>query len=236
MKAIKKVLISALVGTMALTVNSAVFADPWNTVDGQSFTIGQESGQSFITGQSNVYTGQSIQLQRPAVDVPKYVYIQEQAEVVPVYQFYSESMKDHFWTVDVTEKTLLENSFLSGKGSYEYKGIAGYAFKAKNSIAKPVYRFWNEKTSDHFYTADKVEKEQVEKNYKKGKDGYKYEGVAFYAPTSQAESTKPVHRFFDELAFNHYYTSNTEIYNSLVQLYSSGSGTYRDEGIVWYWY
>ena len=45
----------------------------------------------------------------------------------------------------------------------------------------PVYRFWNETTKDHFYTADAAEKEQLQANYYSGRDDYVYEGIAFYA-------------------------------------------------------
>ena len=45
----------------------------------------------------------------------------------------------------------------------------------------PVYRFWNETTKDHFYTADASEKAQLEANYYSGRDDYVYEGIGYPA-------------------------------------------------------
>lgn len=49
-------------------------------------------------------------------------------------------------------------------------------------------------------------------------------------------SSCPVYRFFDTAAFNHFYTSDEQLKETLSQSYLNGTGTYRYEGIAWYWY
>lgn len=184
--------------------------------------------------QVNISTQQpGIQTQPQTVYNPQYVAVEEQVKVVPVYQFYSDTMRDHFWTIETKEAVDLQNAYTAGTSTYAYKGVAGYVYEKKVANSTPVYRFWNKKTLDHFYTISKEEKKQVEKDYKNGKDNYEYEGVAWWAPTS---TTKPVYRFFDTVNFNHYYTSDASIYEQLTQLYATGQGSYRYEGIAWYWY
>ena len=154
------------------------------------------------------------------------------ASLTPVYQYYSSFMKDHFWTVSLDEKTVLDASYKIGTSTYEYKGVAGYAYNLEVVGSVPVYRFWNKKTLDHFYTTSLEEKKKVQEDYKKGKDDYEYEGIAWYCPST---SSKPVYRFFDVQAFNHYYTSDVNIANTLIQMYTNGTGTYRYVGVAWYW-
>ena len=194
-------------------------------------------GVQVVDGNSqvNVQTqqGGTTVVQPQIVTSPQYVVVDSQIAVVPVYQFYSDTMRDHFWTITTEEAISLQNAYNMGTSTYAYKGVAGYVYQNNVANSVPVYRFWNKKTLDHFYTISETEKQQVEKDYKDGKDDYEYEGVAWWAPTS---TTKPVYRFFDTVNFNHYYTSDASIYQQLTQLYATGQGSYRYEGIAWYWY
>ena len=152
---------------------------------------------------------------------------------VPVYCFYSAFMRDYMYTASETERAQLTENYLTGKETYQYQSVCGYAEDSAKDWNKPVYRFWNKKTMDHFYTADEEEKKQVERDLKEGKDNYVYEGIAWYVPEW---SERPVYRFYDTAAFNHYYTDDAEIKESLNHDYLAGTGTYRYEGIAWYWY
>ena len=162
-----------------------------------------------------------------------YVYLYVPQKVVPVYRFYCDYKKDYFWTTSSDEKEDLQKMYKNGTETYQYQGIVGYAEETASDRNTPVYRFWNKKTTDHFYTTSSAEKKQLEKDYKSGEDDYKYEGVAWYVPK---DSGKPVYRFFDTKNFNHYYTSSEDIRASLQTAYTDGTGTYRYEGIAWYWY
>ena len=154
-------------------------------------------------------------------------------EVEPVYCFYSAFMKDYMWTASETERQQLDINYYSGKETYQYQGVSGYAEKTSSDQNIPVYRFWNKKTTDHFYTTSETEKEQLAKDLKDGKDDYEYEGIAWYVPRV---SDWPVYRFFDTSAHNHFYTCDEQLKDSLSQDYLSGNGTWRYEGIAWYWY
>ena len=188
---------------------SSALADRVGTAD--SVTTGQVTG-----GSGNVY-----------------VKVQATVQASPVYCFYSFFMRDHMWTASAEEKQQLEENFRTGKETYQYQGIWGYAELAKTDWNMPVYRFWNKKTTDHFYTTSDSEKEQLEKDLKSGKDNYVYEGIAWYVPQF---SDYPVYRFFDTASFNHYYTDDAQLKESLSKEYLAGTGTYRYEGVAWYWY
>lgn len=153
--------------------------------------------------------------------------------VVPVYCFYSSTMRDYFWTASENEMNQLLKDFNEGTGTYQYQGISGHAEQTPDKQNLPVYRFWNKRTMDHFYTTSETEKEQLLKDYDDGKDWYEYEGVAWYVPKT---SDVPVYRFYDVRNFNHYYTSDEQLKENLYQTYMNGTGVYRYEGIAWYWY
>ena len=154
-------------------------------------------------------------------------------QVQPVYRFYSDILQDYFWTVSADEKNQLQAAYQNGSGTYLYQGVYGYVEKSASARTIPVYRFYNKKTGDHFYTMNEAEKNQVEEDYRTGKDNYAYEGIAWYASKSLG---KPVYRFFDTVAFDHYYTSNEGIRDSLITQYKNKTGNWRYEGIGWYWY
>lgn len=199
--------------------SSSVYIDTSNGTQG-----GETSSINVVNSNSEVIY----------VDSNKAIKVDDKIEAYPIYQFYSPSMKDHFWTMDTTEVTNINNAKTqTGEKLYDYKGIAGYALKEQVGDSIPVYRFYNDKTLDHFYTTSENEKTQVELNTKEGKDNYVYEGIAWYVPQ---KSTKPVYRFFDTVAFNHYYTSDTTIANTLIEQGKQNQGTYRYEDIAWYWY
>ena len=169
---------------------------------------------------------------RDAVNSP-YYYDSSSLTVVPVYCFYSSFMKDHMLTASEYEKEILEESYLSGAETYRLQGIAGYAEETPTDRNIPVYRFWNKRTTDHFYTTSEVERDQLARDLVSGKDDYEYEGIAWYVPVAYET---PVYRFFDTVAFNHFYTCDEQLKDSLSQAFLNGTGSYRYEGIAWYWY
>ena len=151
---------------------------------------------------------------------------------VPVYCFYSSFKRDYFWTAFENEMNELLVSYNSGTDDYQYQGISGYAEQNPTDQNVPVYRFWNKKTLDHFYTISETEKDQLISDFNSGKDNYEYEGVAWYVPQL---SSIPVYRFFDVSNYNHVYISDAQTKESLSQAYLNGTGSYRYEGVAWYW-
>ena len=148
------------------------------------------------------------------------------AQTVSVYCFFNASEKDSFWTTSVTEKNALQDP-VTGKGLYAYTGDGWQVDTEAGGGRVPVYRFFNDKTKDHFFTISEQEKQIVEENGRTGKDNYVYEGIAWYAYTG---GWWPVYRFFDEINFNHYYTASENEKASLI----AGNNHFRFEGIGWY--
>lgn len=67
--------------------------------------------------------------------------------------------------------------------------------------AFPLYRYWNSSVTDHFYTT----------NYNElgsGKNGYIFERIEAYIPTSQYSGTTPFYRYFNPSTGDHFYTTN----------------------------
>ena len=149
------------------------------------------------------------------------------AAPVAVYCFFQEENQDHFYTAsDFEKKSLI--SFLDPKGMYTYMGTGWTVETTGGNGLSPVYRFYNDRTKDHFFTISEQEKQLIEQNYETRKDDYKYEGVAWYASST---SGIPVYRFFDQVLSDHYYTADEMEKNNLI---NSGNQNIRYEGIAWY--
>ena len=93
---------------------------------------------------------------------------------VPVYRFYNDTTKDHFFTSSNEEKAAIEQSLRSGKDQYVYEGIAWYAY---NGGSCPVYRFFDETNFNHYYTANENEMQTLIRNGNR----FRYEGIGWFA-------------------------------------------------------
>ena len=68
--------------------------------------------------------------------------------------------------------------------------VAALTVSAANAALTPVYRFFHLDAGRHFYTASETEKVKVQTTYPR----FAYEGVAFYAYSTQDAGTIPVYR------------------------------------------
>ena len=94
-----------------------------------------------------------------------------------------------------------------------------------------VYRFWSPKNERHFYTISKLEKETVIKEYP---DVWTYEGVVYRAFQDDCDpARRPVHRFWSDKLFGHFYTISEEEKNKLIDKYSY---IWAYEGVAFYAY
>jgi hypothetical protein len=59
-------------------------------------------------------------------------------------------MPDHFYTTDPKGELALQ-------AGYKYEGIQCYVMTAQDSTTVPVFRYFNSRTGDHFYTCDQNE-------------------------------------------------------------------------------
>ena len=180
-----------------------------------------------------------------------------EAPRLPVYRFYQPYSQQHFYTADINERnSIIKKSYGDGmnfedlefkKGSadlitgglgYKYEGIAYQSFEMQ---ATPLHRFYNPRTTAHFWTADSNEANNVIKNSignydllnAIGKDplldgwGYKYEGLSYKVLTTpQYGMDTAVYRFFQPTKGAHFYSSNLEevrniITNSVGREYST---------------
>ena len=94
----------------------------------------------------------------------------------------------------------------------------------------PVYRFWSNASSSHFYTVREDEKNKLIDSFS---DTWTYEGVAFYAyaPGSQPDDSDPVYRFWKRSDNSYFYTIDPDEKDKLIK---KSSGLYTFEGIAFY--
>ena len=88
--------------------------------------------------------------------------------------------------------------------------------------AVALYRYWNSGTGDHYYTPDFAE-------LRRGRNGYRYEGVLCYLLPRKGAGSVPLHRYWNPTVSDHFYTTN---FNEL----GNGRFGYNYEGIAGYVY
>jgi len=94
----------------------------------------------------------------------------------------------------------------------------------------PVYRFWSETYSYHFYTISESERDNLIDNYP---DVWTYDGQAFCAYAEGSVSgLAPVYRFWSPTTYRHFYTISESEKDKLINDYPDDVWTY--EGVVFY--
>jgi len=147
-----------------------------------------------------------------------------------VYRFWSPVNARHFYTISRSEKEKVEREW---SAVWTYEGVA-YLTCAQGDRAGlvPVYRFWSNKLSAHFFTALEWEKDKVISDYP---DVWAFEGIAFYAwlDGQQPPGTSPVYRFWSDKLGSHFYTINGAEKDQVVKDYPD---VWTFEGIAWHAY
>jgi hypothetical protein len=139
-------------------------------------------------------------------------------------------LEHHFYTISEAEKATLLSEYAR---VWTYEGVVYRAFSnSSDPEVKPVYRFWSDGLSGHFYTLDEGERDLLINTYS---HVWTYEGVAFYAYPSgrQPVGARPVYRFWSPSKGAHFYTMSEAERNDLLTKYSR---VWTDEGIAWYAY
>lgn len=149
---------------------------------------------------------------------------------VPVYRFLRTDTQTQFYTTSEVER----DTVIDTLPQYEYEevsfvGIAPPEEGEDITGASPVYRFFNQDTGIHLYTADENEKAFVEDNL----DNYVLEDTPYYGYDSQEEGTVPLYRFYNQSLDAHYYTPSAEQRDAWIESpdYQPEGG---DEGIAFY--
>jgi hypothetical protein len=98
-------------------------------------------------------------------------------DLSPVYQFRSDKLGDHLYTIDEAEKARLQRDLA---GIWTFEGIAFYAYPPDRAPvgSKPVYRFWSDRLGHHSFPAGESEKQRLVDN---SAQGWTSEGIAWYA-------------------------------------------------------
>jgi uncharacterized protein YqjF (DUF2071 family) len=104
------------------------------------------------------------------------VYKNEIVNTKAVFRFWNIYGGNHFYTANTDERDYIVKNH---SDIWKLEGIAFFVYTDKTTENKPVYRFWQIKTGDHFYTANTDEKDYIIKNHS---DIWKLEGIAFFIP------------------------------------------------------
>ena len=117
----------------------------------------------------------------------------------PVFRFYSENYRGHFFTIDEKEK----NDLVAHNPNWNYEGIAYRAHITAAPGTVPLHRFYSANYRGHFFTIDENEKNDI---IAKNSRNWNYEGVAYYVYPKAVEGTVPVYRFWSARFRHHFYT------------------------------
>jgi len=179
-------------------------------------TAANGSGTTYAAGAS--YTANAA--------VTLYAKWQEAAKV-PVYRFWSDSLKSHFFTISEAEKY---NVTANVSDVWAYEGIAFYVHWLAVDGSLPVHRFWSDRIGCHMFTISDEEKATLQARYAKV---FTYEGAAWHAFNYKAPGTLPVYRFWDPKLKKPFYTISEAEKNSIS---ANSSATWSYQGIAWYAY
>jgi hypothetical protein len=142
----------------------------WSPVSFHHFyTISQSEKEALERDYSSVWTYEGVVYETPARA--------GSAGLMPVHRFWSAALGGHFYTIDDAEKDYLIQTY---PDVWAYEGPVFYAWPDGRQPpgSTPVYRFWSEQASAHFYTADEAEKDNLIQQYP---DVWAYEGTAWHA-------------------------------------------------------
>ena len=115
--------------------------------------------------------------------------------------------------VNVT-RHLLTAEYISGYGRPDYDD------ETEETIENiPVYRLYNARSSEHFFTITENEKNVL------SKAGWKYEGVAWYT----LNKGNPVYRLYNPNTSDHFYTASESEKKAVEK------AGWRYEGVAWYY-
>lgn len=120
-----------------------------------------------------------------------------------VHRFLNVRNGSHFYTMSEAEKVTIERTL----PHYQYEGQGFFALTSEDAPLSPVFRFYSIYTGTHFYTIDPEERDFVRQYYWQY---FNYEGVSWYATVFEGPGWVPMHRFFNNAAGTHFYTTSEE--------------------------
>lgn len=152
---------------------------------------------------------------------------------IPVYRFWSEAFRTHLYTTDENEANHIIANY--SDDIYKYEGVAFYVYPEKpasdvyggnaESELMPVHRYYCASLKHHFYTMDKSEIQNMGGTWT-------YEGIAWYADSTQYVDTMPVYRFYSPVMRSFHYTTDEVERDWIIQTFSAN--TWQAQGIAFY--
>ncbi len=147
------------------------------------------------------------------------------ASTTPVYRFWSDGYKSHFYTNSETEK----ENVLANDPNWCLENVAFKIDKFRSENTVSIHRFWSSNYRSHFYTASETEKSKLITS----NPNWTYEGVAFYGyGNNKNRDAIPIYRFWSSNYRSHFYTASETEKSKLIT--SNPNWTY--EGVAFYGY
>ncbi len=114
------------------------------------------------------------------------------------------------------------------QAGWNYENVGFFAAGSSRAGLSPVYRFYNKKGTDHFYTISSYEKDQI---IASNRQDWQYEEIAFYASTTPRSLYHAVYRFYNKNGTDHFYTTSS---HEKDQIIASNKHDWKYEGIAFY--
>ncbi|MFE1645643.1 metallophosphoesterase [Microbacterium sp. P01] len=111
-----------------------------------------------------------------------FAYTSQVPGTVPLYRFWSASLRGHFYTAEKSERDFVVATWPS---TWTEEGVAYYVYPAGSPVANTnaVYRFWGPGVAHHFYTASTAERDVVRSRWP---SEWSYESERFRVPAGPA--------------------------------------------------
>jgi len=153
--------------------------------------------------------------------------------VVIVHRYWDGVNSDHFYTCNADEIGTTVNG-ATGKLGYKCEGPAFTVFNHHHHGLVPVFRYYDAKNHNHFYTTNAAEIGTTHPGHI-GNHGYQCEGILGYVSSNEFPGSVPIYRYYLDQHHDHLYTCNgNEIGTTVVG--SVGNHTYKCEGVLGYAY
>ncbi len=105
------------------------------------------------------------------------------------------------WTPDTPVTGCGQNAAVASNSSVNGEVDLYYHVSTAPDVPVPLYRYWNPKIADHFYTTNWAE-------LGAGKYGWVYEGIQCYVHAKALLQTVPLYRYWNPQIGDHFYTTN----------------------------
>jgi len=153
--------------------------------------------------------------------------------VVIVHRYYHGANHDHFYTCNPDEIGTV-TSGATGKAGYTSEGPGFTVFNHHHHGLVPVFRYFDPKNSNHFYTTNAAEIGTTHPGHT-GNHGYQCEGILGYVSPHEFPGSVAIYRYYQDQHHDHFYTVNVNEIGTTVAG-TSGNHGYKCEGVLGYAY